>query len=136
MADNVLFGSTIGLLEQSLNLRARNHEMLTSNIANAETPGYASQHLQFEEQLRAAFDPEAQKMEATHEDHFGFVDDINQVDGEVISDPGKAVSDNGVRMEQEMARLSENQIKYETAARILSRKFASLEYVIQEASKS
>lgn len=135
MAENILFGSTIGMLEQALNLRSQNHEMVASNIANADTPGYAARHLDFEEQLRAAFDPEAQKMEATHEKHFGVAGPGEPVEGEVVVNHGGPVAQNGVRMEQEMAMLSENQIKYEAAAKMLTRKFASLQYVIREASK-
>ncbi|MGM0646324.1 MAG: flagellar basal body rod protein FlgB [Thermodesulfobacteriota bacterium] len=135
MAENILFGSTIGMLEQALNLRSQNHEMLSSNIANADTPGYAARHLNFEEQLRQAYDPESKKMEATHENHFGVVGKDDPVEGEVKVNHGGAIEENGVRMEREMAMLSENQIKYEAAARMLSRKFASLEYVIREASK-
>ena len=135
MSGSVLFDSTIGLLEQSLDLRNRSHRMLSSNIANAETPGYAARHLKFEKALHAAFDPETEKMEATDEDHFGFVGTLDAVEGEVEVSGG-AGEGNGVRMQEEMAKLSENQIKYEAATRMLSRKFASLQYVIQEASKS
>lgn len=40
MSDNTLFGTTIDLATRALELRSRKHEMILSNIANADTPGY------------------------------------------------------------------------------------------------
>src|SRR5690242_19134000 len=49
-----LFNTTIELLAKSIDMRARNHNHLSANIANAETPGYTPRRLSFEGELKEA----------------------------------------------------------------------------------
>src|SRR5947209_8836775 len=53
MSDRI-FDSTIGALNTSLNLRLLNQNVISSNIANADTPGYKSKAVEFESALRDA----------------------------------------------------------------------------------
>ena len=47
---------TIQALRASLNLRQMRQEIIASNIANAETPGYKAKRIDFEEALARAID--------------------------------------------------------------------------------
>ncbi len=127
-----LFGQAYQVLEKSLDLRKQNHQYVASNIANAQTPGYSPSHLHFESQLREAI--YGGGLRATHEDHFGFgPGQVQEVDGDLVTRDSPEIGDgNSVRMEEEMALLSENQIKYEAAARMLRGKFSLMQYVIQQ----
>src|SRR4051812_49103371 len=48
------FDPVIGALNTSLNLRTVNQNVITSNIANADTPGYKAQTVEFETAFREA----------------------------------------------------------------------------------
>ena len=48
------FDPTIGALNTSLNLRLLNQNVISSNIANADTPGYKAKTMEFEGALRDA----------------------------------------------------------------------------------
>lgn len=46
--------NTINLLQTFLDVQSRRAEIIAGNVANAETPGYKAQELNFEEHLRDA----------------------------------------------------------------------------------
>ena len=48
------FDPTIGALNTVLNLRTMNENLINSNIANADTPGYKAKAMEFEGALRSA----------------------------------------------------------------------------------
>ncbi len=120
-------------MERSLNLRKQNHQYLASNIANAQTPGYSPSHLHFEQQLQEAISGQG-GLQATHQDHFGLgAEGLQEVKGTLITEENSGIGDkNGVHMQEEMALLAENQIKYEAAAKMLRGKFSLMQYVIQQ----
>ena len=51
-----LFSGTITTLNRSLNLRARKHEMILNNVANADTPNFKPFDMNVEEALQAQGD--------------------------------------------------------------------------------
>ncbi|MBR9980256.1 MAG: hypothetical protein KFF50_04440, partial [Desulfatitalea sp.] len=51
MDGKTLFDGTINIAERALDLRSRRHELLLSNIANADTPGYKAFDLMVEEAI-------------------------------------------------------------------------------------
>ena len=54
MAGLRLFDTTHRLLELSLRGRAARHEVLSANIANADTPGYRPRDLDFNAAMRSS----------------------------------------------------------------------------------
>ena len=52
MADG--FDPVIGALNTAMNLRLLNQNVISSNIANADTPGYKAKRVEFEQALRNA----------------------------------------------------------------------------------
>ena len=51
MPTNGLFRDTISLLERSLNIRSLQHRVLSSNIANMDTPNYKAVELAVAEEI-------------------------------------------------------------------------------------
>src|ERR1035437_4142962 len=49
-----IFSSTVDLLGKSVDLRAKNQNLISSNIANAETPNFIPKTLVFEQELQGA----------------------------------------------------------------------------------
>ena len=51
----ILFDATMQGLAEAMTLHQRRHEVLVSNLANVETPGFRAQELDFETALKDAF---------------------------------------------------------------------------------
>lgn len=135
MAEMKIFDQTVGVLQKVLDLRLKNQQIITSNIANAETPGYVPARFHFEADLRRALASPQTRLSTVQPGQISLEDGgLQGVQGEVVREapPGGVGDGNGVRVDQEMLDLSENQIKYEAAARMLSQKFGLLKYVVDE----
>ena len=128
MPVNKLFGDTYNLLSQALQLRSQRQELIQSNIANMETPGYRAQDLDFAELMRAAVSQQG-KMASTHEAH------IAAAMGDGSATIASVHSKGAVDIDEEMVSLAENQLMYETATNIISRKFSGMKYIIDEGGK-
>jgi flagellar basal-body rod protein FlgB len=127
--------TTIKALMTSMNFRQMRQELITSNIANAETPGYKAKRLNFEQALARAIDVDGQlKMKSGDERHFdvgsgGFAN----LEPTVENDANGVVSEDGntVDAEQELAKMEENRILYDAAVQLLNRKLGLLKYTVQ-----
>lgn len=128
----------IGALNTSLNLRLLQQNIISSNIANADTPNYKAQVVDFETAFRNALESDQQKLpQATHPNHLRH-QMTDPVFPRVYEDPSGVESLNGntVNRAHEMAKLAENQILYDTSAEILKRKLNLMKYVISEGGGS
>jgi flagellar basal-body rod protein FlgB len=129
-----IFDRTIGVLQKVLDLRVRNQQIISSNIANIDTPGYAPARLTFEEDLAQALNSPTPETGKNHPDHFPLGEGaIDQVEGRVVRIPARSgLGDgNGVDIDQEMIAQAENQILFEAATQMLNKKLGLLKYVIQ-----
>ncbi len=138
MPVNGIFSSTIDLLGKTIDLRARNQNLLASNIANAETPGYVPKSLSFESELQGALHGGSKGASAvTHSRHLplkGAGTRINSVNGTVVETPAATPGKDGnaVELENEMGRMVENQVMFNASVQILSKKFEGLRSAIRE----
>ena len=131
-----IFGSTVELLGKTLDLRAKRHTMISANLANMETPGYAASDLSFEGQLKSALKDGPKSGGVTHPRHIplkGASASLEKVQGDVVevSSRNMGPDGNGVEMESEMGRLAENQIMYNASVQLLSKKFEELKQAIK-----
>jgi len=134
-----MFDNTINLLGNSLDLRAQRHKLLSSNIANQETPGYRAVDINFEQEMKKAEGalPSGQPLAATNANHISTGGRAGQAAPVVVD----RVTDlegydrNSVGVEAEMARLSENTIMYKTSAQLLKYKFSLLMTAIKEGGR-
>lgn len=130
-----LFDKTTSALQTSLNMRQLRHNITSSNIANAETPGYQAQKLDFEEALARSLDIDGLRgMSTSHGEHFAVGGKSASVKPDIYSDPDGKVNNDGntVDLEKEMAALSENAILYKTALQLINKKMAALKYAASE----
>ncbi|HBG04983.1 MAG: flagellar basal-body rod protein FlgB [Geobacteraceae bacterium GWC2_58_44] len=130
-----IFGTTVELLGKSLDLRAKRHALISSNLANVETPGYTPSNLSFEGQLKSALN-KGGSGPAPHPRHIplkGGVAGLDRVQGELVETPGKSPGPdgNGVELESEMGRMAENQIMYNATVQLLGKKFEGLKQAIR-----
>lgn len=128
------FDPTIGALNTSLNLRLMNQNVISSNIANADTPGYKSKAMEFESAFRDALAVGGTlPAEGTHPDHIVHRT-TDPVDPEIYDDPNgvESLDGNTVDRSAEMAKLAENQLVYDASAELLKKKLGMLKYAITE----
>jgi flagellar basal-body rod protein FlgB len=137
MALNGIFDTTINLLGKTLDLRTQNHNRISANIANAETPGYTPTVLSFEKELRGALrDKGNAAPQFTNSHHIplnGALGGLDAVQGTVIEAPAgtPGLDGNGVELESEMGKMVENQIMYNANVQFLTKKFATLTLAIK-----
>ncbi len=139
MAGLKLFSFTQQLLELSMRVRGARHEILSANIANADTPGYRPKDLDFKTVMRSAVDTEDVPVgaAAAQSDPAVSQADIQSA----IYEPASFQNDrqgedrldgNSVSLDRQMGMLTENSLGYEASLTLLSRTLASLRYVIGE----
>lgn len=128
--------SSMPTLGAILQLRAKKHEAITSNIANSETPNYKAADFSFADALSKArgipmsyadsnsggqftkLNMASVQMTATSAAHFGpkKTSAVDQAVDNKFRNPHMAALDgNTVDLEQERALYAENMIKYEAA---------------------
>ena len=126
--------STIGALNTSLNLRLMNQNVISTNIANSDTPGYKAQAMEFEGALRDALQVgDGVPMETTDPKHI-VRKETDPVDPEIYDDPNgiESLDGNTVDRAGEMAKLKENQLLYDAGVELLKRKMGMLKYAVTE----
>ena len=69
-----------GIHQHALLVRSERAEVLASNIANADTPGYKAKDLDFADALANAKKSQNYSMSKTHEKHFDLSIDINSAE--------------------------------------------------------
>lgn len=128
------FDPTIGALNTSLNLRLLNQNVVSSNIANADTPGYKAKSVEFESALRDALGVGGELPVKETNAHHIVHRTTDPIDPEVYDDPNgvESLDGNTVDRGAEMAKLSENQLLYDASAEMLKRKLGMLRYAISE----
>jgi len=129
-----IFDPTIGALNTSLNLRLMNQNIISSNIANADTPGYKSQAIEFETAFRNALGVgDDLTVKTTNERHL-LPKDTDPVHPEIFDDPNgiESLDGNTVNRSEEMAKLSENQLMYDASVELMRKKLGMLKYGISE----
>ncbi len=137
MALDGIFDTTIRLLEKNLDLRAKNQNLISANLANAETPGYIPTTLSFEGELKEALKTRGGVSgPVTNSRHIplkGQAAGLDSVQGELVESPDSSVGKdgNGVELENEMGKLAENQILYNATIQIVSKQFESLKTAIK-----
>lgn len=128
------FDPTIGALNTSLNLRLMNQNVVSSNIANADTPGYKAKTMEFESALRDALGVGGQLPPAETNPRHIVHRDTDAIEPEIYDDPNgvESLDGNTVDRAAEMAKMAENQLVYDASAELLKRKLGMLKYAITE----
>ena len=135
-----LFSGTISTLSRSLDLRARNHELILNNVANADTPNYHPFSMNVEEALQkdgqAASSTRMQRTDQQHLAGAPVPDDPSPTAALTAEDPLLLRGDhNGVDIDVEMTALAKNSLLYKASAQLVASKLKGLKYAITGGSK-
>jgi len=133
----------LGMHPAALRLREQRTELLARNLANADTPGYKSQDMDFRAALAAATSPNATPgvLQATRSGHFG----VQGTTGQGAAGQGAeaalgstesflryrtplapSLDGNTVDAQLEQAAFADNAVRYQATLSFLSSKFRSL----------
>lgn len=127
-----IFDRTIALMEDRLNLSARRQELIASNIANIDTPGYVAKDLSFERVLEEAMRPRI-SLVTSNDRHMTIPapeDVLAQSSSKV-----DVVETGPVDFETEMAKLVKNNVEYQFIVTMLIKKFSLLKTALVEGGK-
>jgi flagellar basal-body rod protein FlgB len=131
--------NVFGIHEQALKLRAQRTELLASNLANADTPGYKAKDIDFESALRSAMNSSNTEATAMRTTDAGHMQDLsmNQMGGGLdgwikYRTPNQpALDGNTVETHIEQAAFARNAVEYQATLQFLSSKSRSLMQAIR-----
>ncbi len=118
----MIFGKDLSILKRLMDYRIFRQGVLSSNIANIDTPGYKAKDLEFSEELDAAMQGSRVALEKTNPRHIG--SSLLDAGYKVVRDPYSRIGNdsNTVDIDREMVKLTENHILYNATARIVQQK--------------
>lgn len=134
---NFLFDPTVRLLEKSANFRMARQEVVASNLANVDTPGYIAKDVPFDAYLAQAGGEGAGPVPlATHPRHIGSMPGAHALPPPVEEegDPTR-VDGNNVVLEKEMTKMAENTVGYLTEITLVSRKLRMIRSAIDDSAR-
>jgi flagellar basal-body rod protein FlgB len=119
----------------TLDQRTKRSEVITSNIANAETPGFLAIGYDFEDQLKSIANLDKRtslKVSAPQHLRNAFTKADGTFEPDVFVRPSESVGEDGntVDVDIEMAQMAQNQILYRSAVEMINRKVGVLRYAI------
>ncbi|MBU0483876.1 MAG: flagellar basal body rod protein FlgB [Proteobacteria bacterium] len=127
MSDKI-FGGSFALGAKALDVRSARQGLIQSNIANLETPGYKVQELPFAKVMEGVMSGQ-DELTRTHARHLK-IGDVERGNNLRISEQNRPVD-----LDEEMVKLSGNQLMYEVTTRIIAKKLEGLRYAIDEGGK-
>ncbi len=101
-----------GQLERYMDLLSARQKLVASNIANADTPGYHTQDLDFQAELRSAA---------------GAMPQVSDVAGLKVKNDG-----NNVSLDREARLLAENALRFQVASQLMKTQIRAVRSAIQE----
>lgn len=119
------FDKAFGIHDKALLLFERRTQLLSENIANADTPGYKARDIDFDRVLQNA-QGQKLKMQATHQGHIDTSQQAFAEDVQFREVEQSAADGNTVDVQKEKAAFAENSMRYQTTMHILSRRISGL----------
>lgn len=118
-------------LQRALNYHLERHNVLASNVANVDTPGFRPREL-----LRSTEEaPGGLSVKRTDPGHMvrGGIDGPSRV----IEDNSVPAGNDGnaVSLDREMAKVAANDLRYSGAAKIVSKQLAMLRYAASDGTR-
>ncbi len=120
--------NTINRLAADLDDRVMRNQLIASNVANVDTPGYTGKDVKFERILADTMD--GMNLKLTHPKH---MDDgpSGILQNEVIDNPNPGRPDgNNVNIDDEMMKLTENNMQFNATVQLITKKLRGLQDVI------
>lgn len=121
--------------QTALNIRAARQELLSSNVANGDTPNYKARDIDFSSVLNEALSSNTNKtvLTTTSQMHLTTNAENSIVSQALYRVPQQPSADgNTVEMDTERAKFADNSIKYDASLTFISGQIRNLMTAIQE----
>jgi len=126
----ISFEKAFGIHPASLKVRAENAEVIASNIANADTPGYKAKGMDFQKALAQASSKQQTNIAKTHEKHFDIRTEINNNVQFRVPDQPDTGDGNTVDVQMERNLYLENSMYYQASLQFMNGKIKGLKKAI------
>ncbi|MBY6224700.1 flagellar basal body rod protein FlgB [Ferrimonas balearica] len=127
----ISFDKALGIHQHTLGVRAERAEVLSSNIANADTPNYKAQDLDFEQALAGAKSRQSFALTRSHEKHFdASIDPQPGLKFRVPLHPDTG-DGNTVDLQTERNLFMQNTLEHQMSLGFLDGKFSGLKKAIR-----
>lgn len=127
--------NNMSITEKALDASLIRNEVISNNIANVDTPGFKRSSVLFEEILSSSIKKELHGFRLNNKHLPIGRDRENRMEPKVIKDNNKLsmrIDENNVDVENEMAALAKNNIKYQLLIQNLNSGFRRIKTVINE----
>ena len=125
----ISFDKSVGIYESALKIRAERAQILSSNLANADTPGYQARDIDFQQALKNRMNAVSDKgsMATTQASHLS-IGPNNGMGSELFYRIPQQPSVDGNTVEEhiEHAAFMENSLEFQTAFTLLNSRFKGL----------
>ena len=126
----ISFDKAFGIHPQGLQVRAQRAELIASNIANADTPGYKAKGMDFKAALAQAASKQQTGMTRTNDKHFDVRMELNNGVGFRVPDQADTGDGNSVDVQVERNLYLENSMEYQASLQFLTSKIKGLKQAI------
>lgn len=126
--------SNVDLLQKGLQASQMRHDVIANNIANVDTPGFKTSHVEFESFMADALQGDSFVGRRTDPRHIAIgTSDASDVQPLVVTDDDSTMrmDQNNVDIDQQMSELAKNQIYYDTLVRQISGELSRLQLAIE-----
>lgn len=125
MFSSPVFGKAFDILHLSLNAYKVRQQAIASNIANAEVKGYKKIEVNFENNLKKAIREKEINLTITDPGHLqsNSLKNNNNIIQIIQNRSNSGTGNNDISIDEEMVKLANNQINYQTSATVLNKMF-------------
>lgn len=128
----------VSVLSEALNLRTQRHQVLASNIANADTPNYKARDFDFSRAMQNALAGRQSAggigLTQTSSAHMSGSGGHGAAELQFRKESQSAVDGNTVDMDVERTQITENALQYQILTRLISDKFQGLRSAMASAN--
>ena len=129
------FDKAFGIHQHSVGVRARRSEVLSSNIVNADTPGYKAQDVDFKSALNTAMSGSSKfiNLNTTHNKHKYAESQLGSDDSVLfrVGNQPDVGDGNAVDLEVERNLFMKNSLEYQASLDFLNSKISGLRKAIK-----
>ena len=133
-----LIAQNVAVYSQALNLRTQRHQVLASNIANADTPNYKARDFDFSRAMQNAMAGRVNAggigLAQTSRSHLAGGAGTGAAEMQFRKETQSAVDGNTVDMDVERAQIAENALQYQILTQLIGDKFKGLRNAMASAN--
>lgn len=125
-----IFDNVFSALEKSMDIRFKRHAVLTSNVANTDTPGYRARDVDFSGELNRVLNESPEALTKTNSLHM----DVSAESGAhtIIDNSGMIGADgNNVDLDLQLGKISSNSRSYQNALSLYDMKLRLLRLAVR-----